>query len=103
MRQKDRWAERVRRVVRGRAREAKSISLAHLGLTYGAAVVLYCLGGWWLDKKLGTLPLFTLLGVALGAVGGFIWVYREVIRAEQRSRGKRESQENKKQGETRQP
>jgi F0F1-type ATP synthase assembly protein I len=78
-----RWA---RRLVTGRGQDASSFSLAHVGLTYGAAVALYALGGWWLDGKLGTLPWFTLLGVALGAVGGFLWVYREVTRAETKAR-----------------
>jgi len=80
------WAKRL---VAGRGRDASSFSLAHVGLTYGAAVALYGLGGWWLDGRLGTLPWFTLLGVALGAVGGFLWVYREVTRAESQSRAKK--------------
>ncbi len=78
-----RWA---RRLVTGRGQDASSFSLAHVGLTYGAAVALYALGGWWLDRRLGTLPWFTLLGVILGAGGGFLWVYREVARAETQSR-----------------
>jgi F0F1-type ATP synthase assembly protein I len=78
-----RWA---RRLVTGRGQDLDAFSLAHVGLTYGAAVALYGLGGWWLDGKLGTMPWFTLLGVILGAVGGFLWVYREVTRAKPPSR-----------------
>lgn len=85
----DRWSDRVRRWVRGRSQEASAVSLMHLGLTYAAAVVLYGLGGWWLDGRLGTLPLFTLLGVFLGAFAGFLWIYREVQRAEDRERRRR--------------
>jgi F0F1-type ATP synthase assembly protein I len=77
---------RVRRQVRRRGQEAGAISLIHLGATYAGAIVLYCLGGIWLDGKLGTSPLFTLLGAGLGGVGGFIWVYREVLRAEAKAK-----------------
>lgn len=49
-------------------------------------MVIYAFGGLWLDGKLGTRPLFTLLGVALGAVGGFVWIYREVVRTEAKTR-----------------
>ncbi|MBC8367126.1 AtpZ/AtpI family protein [bacterium] len=81
--------------VRKRSRESASASLAHLGLTYALAVVVYGLGGWWLDKRLETMPWFTLLGVALGAVGGFIWVYREVMRDSKASQVEREEKEEK--------
>jgi F0F1-type ATP synthase assembly protein I len=69
-------------------------------LTYGAAVVLYALGGWWLDGKLGTSPLFLLIGVGLGAVGGFLWVYREVLRAEAQSREKKAAEAGEREGES---
>ena len=93
MRQTGRWGEKIRRQVGGRTRDASSLSLTHLGTTYAAAVALYGLGGWWLDRKLGTLPAFTLVGVAVGGLGGFIWIYREVIRAETLSREKKQAEE----------
>ena len=93
----NRWARRLLTV---RGRESASLSLGNLGLTYGAAVVLYGLGGWWLDGKLGTSPLFLLIGVGLGAVGGFIWVYREVLRAEARSRAKKAAEAGEREGES---
>ncbi len=81
---------KMRNWVRKRSRESASASLAHLGLTYALAVVVYGLGGWWLDKRLETTPWFTLVGVALGAVGGFIWVYREVMRDSSASQDEQE-------------
>lgn len=84
---------KMRNWVRKRSRESASASLAHLGLTYALAVVVYGLGGWWLDKRLETMPWFTLLGVALGAIGGFIWVYREVMRDNNASQDEREEKE----------
>ena len=35
-------------------------------------VALFAYGGYWLDGRLGTLPLFVVVGSLLGAVGGFI-------------------------------
>jgi F0F1-type ATP synthase assembly protein I len=54
---------------------------------------MYGLGGWWLDGRLGSEPWFTILGVALGAVGGFVWVYREVMRDSAVSRNKKEEED----------
>jgi F0F1-type ATP synthase assembly protein I len=79
--------------VRKRSRESGSTSLSHLGLTYALAIIMYGLGGWWLDGRLGSEPWFTILGVALGAVGGFVWVYREVMRDSAVSRNKKEEED----------
>ncbi len=83
---------KLRGWVRKRSRESASASLTHLGLTYALAVIVYGLGGWWLDKRLGSQPWFTLLGVALGALGGFIWVYREVMRTSDASKDEQEEE-----------
>jgi hypothetical protein len=48
------------------------------GLTFAATVALFALGGLWLDGKLATSPLFVLLGIALGLVGGTIHLLRVV-------------------------
>jgi len=37
-----------------------------------AAVILFFLIGWWLDTRQGTAPLFMLIGVLVGFIGGMI-------------------------------
>ncbi len=46
------------------------------GLTFAVTVALFALGGLWLDGKLATSPLFVLVGVLLGLVGGTIHLLR---------------------------
>jgi len=49
-----------------------------VGLQFFVAVVLFTLAGVWLDGRLGTRVLFTLLGLALGFAGGFYAMYRDL-------------------------
>jgi len=51
-----------------------------LGLTFALAILLFFGLGYKLDTILGTLPLFSLIGAFLGGIGGFIYLYRAVIR-----------------------
>ncbi|MFH1571673.1 MAG: AtpZ/AtpI family protein [Gemmatimonadota bacterium] len=48
------------------------------GLQFGITIALFLFGGFWLDQRWSTTPLFTIAGVALGAVGGFYALYREL-------------------------
>jgi hypothetical protein len=36
--------------------------------------------GWLLDRHLGTVPVFVLVGLAIGALTGFLATYKEVRR-----------------------
>lgn len=49
-----------------------------LGIQFAVAVGLCIAGGYWLDLKLGTTPLFLILGVFLGGSAGFLNIYRDV-------------------------
>ena len=55
-----------------------AVRLLGLGWYVAIAIVLGIAGGLWLDNRMGTLPLFTLLGVLLGAVAAFYGLYRMV-------------------------
>ncbi|HEV8356860.1 MAG TPA: AtpZ/AtpI family protein [Gemmatimonadales bacterium] len=48
------------------------------GLRFAGAIVVFLLGGLALDRWLHTLPLFLIAGTVLGAVLGFVSVYREL-------------------------
>ena len=49
------------------------------GLTLALSTLLFLLGGWWLDGKMGTAPLFTLLGAFVGGGAGFYSLYRHIV------------------------
>ena len=47
-----------------------SADLAGIGLQFALTVVVFVLGGVWLDKRLGTSPWLLILGVLVGAGWG---------------------------------
>lgn len=49
------------------------------GLTWALSVLLFLMGGWWLDGKVGTAPLFMILGAFLGGGAGFYSLYRHIV------------------------
>ena len=64
--------------------------LAGLGLTMGLAIALFAVAGNWLDGRLGTSPLFVLIGVFLGFGGGFWSMYSRLVLARRESTEDRE-------------
>ena len=53
------------------------------GFQFGAVLLVFTGLGYWLDGLLGTLPLLTLVGAAVGGVGGFLHLYRSLTRPRQ--------------------
>lgn len=51
--------------------------LIGFGVTTAAYVVAGLLLGWLADTVLDTLPVFTLVGIALGIVGASLHIYGE--------------------------
>lgn len=49
------------------------------GLTWALSTLLFLLAGWWLDGKLGTMPLFMILGAFVGAGAGFYSLYYHLV------------------------
>lgn len=59
--------------------EALSMAM-NLSWTMLFSLLLPLLAGLWLDKKLGTSPLFLLVGVGLGTLAATVGVARMVLR-----------------------
>ncbi len=58
-------------------------------------MVLPALGGVWIDRKLGTVPLFLILGVVLGLAVGLMQLVRLGTETQRRERdGRSGSQES---------
>lgn len=64
----------------GQQDEAPSTSgYAAAGLQFAVALILFALGGDWLDDRFGTGPLFLLLGVFGGGAAAFYSMYRKLM------------------------
>ena len=60
--------------------------LASVGITFVVATAGATLGGYFLDRWLGTTPWLTLIGLAVGVAAGFRGFFRSVKNAERRER-----------------
>ena len=65
---------------------------AGMGLQFAISVILFLLAGQWLDRKLGTEPLFLMVFVFVGAGASFYSIYRKLMEQQ-----RREDEERKKQ------
>ncbi|MGQ0538927.1 MAG: AtpZ/AtpI family protein [Gemmatimonadaceae bacterium] len=62
---------------------------AGIGFQLAISIVLFLYAGQWLDRRLGSEPLFLIVGVFLGATAGFYSIYRKLmgdLRKEEKSR-----------------
>lgn len=55
-----------------------ALRITGLGWYIGICIILGVIGGLWLDRRLDTVPAFTLAGTALGSVVAFYGMYRIV-------------------------
>lgn len=49
------------------------------GLTLALSTGLFLLAGWWVDGRLGTTPLLTIIGAMTGAGAGFYSLIQHLI------------------------
>ena len=57
-------------------------SFAGVGLQFAISLVAFLFLGQWADRKLGTSPLFLLIGVFIGGGGAFYSMYRRLSAAQ---------------------
>jgi len=62
------------------------VSLAGVGLTFVVATAGGTVGGYFIDRWLGSTPWFTLIGLAVGIAAGFRDLFRSLKRAEGQER-----------------
>ncbi len=53
-----------------------------LGCLFAAGVMLFMAGGWLLDRWLGVLPVFTVIGALVGATLSTVSIYRRLLAGE---------------------
>jgi F0F1-type ATP synthase assembly protein I len=52
---------------------------AHLGFQLAMSMGLFLLAGWWVDGRIGTTPLLTILGAMVGAAAGFYSIIHQLM------------------------
>lgn len=63
---------------------------AGLGIQFALSILLFLWVGQWVDKKLGSEPLFLFVGVFSGAAAAFYAMYRTLMADQRRDeRGKK--------------
>lgn len=49
------------------------------GLTWALSVLVFLFVGLWLDRRIGTEPIFMMAGAFLGAGAGFYYLYYHLV------------------------
>jgi F0F1-type ATP synthase assembly protein I len=76
----------------GQARGGMSgLGLAGLGVQFAASLVLSYFVGQWLDRRLGTAPVFLFVFVFGGAGASFFAMYRQLMSAQRREEAERKA------------
>jgi len=60
--------------------------LASVGITFVVATAGATVGGYFLDRWLGSTPWFTLIGLAVGVAAGFRLFFKSVTKSEGQER-----------------
>jgi len=64
---------------------------AGVGIQFAVAIIAFLYAGQWLDNRIGTSGVFTIIGVFVGAGAAFYNMYRKIAAAQRKddeSRGR---------------
>lgn len=53
---------------------------SEIGFVLLITVLAGVLGGYWVDQRLGTVPIFVLVGFGIGSTGGAVACWRLIAR-----------------------
>lgn len=65
------------------------LAFAGLGFQFAASIVVFYYVGQWVDRRLGTTPVFVLTAVLVGSGASFFAMYRQLTRAQKRQQAAR--------------
>jgi len=68
----------------GRNSALSGAEFAGIGVQFALTLLVFVLAGAWLDRRLGSSPWLLIIGVFVGAGGGFYSMYRKVTAAQRR-------------------
>ena len=68
------------------AKGPSASALAGFGVQFVVALLLFLYAGKWVDRQLGTAPLFLIVGVFVGAGASFYSMYRGLTAQQRRER-----------------
>lgn len=61
------------------SRLSEMARLSGHGLTIALSTAAFLLAGWWLDGRLGTTPLLTIVGALVGGAAGFYSLLQHML------------------------
>ena len=76
--------------------EIKLGTYAGVGLQFAIGIILFLFVGQWVDRKLGTSPVFLLAGVFVGGGAAFYSMYRRLSAAQKADDDRRKREREKK-------
>jgi len=82
----------------GRPARSFGSAAAGAGLQFALSLLVFALLGQWLDRRLGTAPVFLLVCVFVGAGGSIYSMYRMLTAAQRREDEARERQRRESSG-----
>lgn len=60
-----------------------------IGMTFAGGIILFMAAGFWIDRWLGLMPLFTIVGTLAGSTLSFLNVYRKLKLDEAKRRARK--------------